>query len=113
MAQWNGQYTGNTHATKVQDNEEILRNAVIVFSEANSTEEKTAKGKIIYKLADKLLAVRLKFLRAKLYEAEPVIEEKVSEQNIQIEHLQQQIEKVRAEGVNGILTEFGVQELID
>ena len=111
MAQWNGQYTENSHATKVQDYEDVLRNAVKTFLETNSTEEKIVKEKAIHKLAERLLTARLKFLKAKLNDAEPVIEEKASKQKVQIEHLQQQIEKVRLEGINGILMEFGFQNL--
>jgi hypothetical protein len=91
MAQWNGQYTGNTPATKVKDLEELLNNAVKVFRDKSSVEEQVKKEKSIYKLVEKLLTARLKFLKAKLYDAEPVVEEKAKTKTIQIEHLQQHI----------------------
>jgi hypothetical protein len=112
MAQWNGQYTGNSHATKVKDLEELLVHAVSVFRDANSIEERTKKEKTIYKLVKKLLTARFKFLKAKLYEVEPVIEENAKERRVQIEHLEQYIEKMQTQGANGILIEFGVQDLV-
>ena len=113
MAQWLGQFTGRTHFTKVKDLEETLSHALDVFRTANSSEEKTKKGEAVQKLAAKLLTARLKLLKAKLYDTDPVIEEKVAERTLQIEHLQQQIEEVRVNGVNGILIEFGVQDLCE
>lgn len=106
MAQWNGQYTGNSHSTKVKDFEEMLSYAVAVYREC-SNEEKIIKEKAIYKIAEKFLTARLKLFRAKLNDAKPVIEEKERKQSIQIEHLQESIAKTQNEGINGILKEFG------
>lgn len=80
MAQWNGQYTGNSHLTKVEDLEATLRHAVTIFREASSSAESDTKGKAVRKLAEKLLSARLKFLRAKLYDAEPVLEKDTKKQ---------------------------------
>ena len=112
MAQWNGQFTGNTHLTKVQDLEQTLSHAVTVFREANSSAELPAKEKAVQKLAAKLLTARLKLLKAQLYDTEPVISDELSSRNKRIETLRQQEAKVRTDGVNGILIEFGVQDLI-
>src|ERR1700755_1725191 len=89
MAQWNGQFTGNTHATKVKDLEETLAHAVNVFREAESAEEIQAKGKSVRKLAEKLLNARLKFLKAKIYDAESILEKDEAKRAIQIENLRQ------------------------
>jgi gamma-glutamyl phosphate reductase len=113
MAQWNGQFTGNSHTTKVRDLEELLVHAVEVYNESSSIEEKTSKEKAIHKIAEKLLNARLKLLKAKLYDTEPVIEEKVKKQFVQIEHLQQKILKVQDAGVEGILEEFGLQNSVE
>ena len=112
MAQWNGQFTGNTHLTKVQDLEQSLRRAVIVFREADSSAERLTKEKRVQKLTVKLLTARLKLLKAQLYEAEPVISDDLSEKTKRIETLREQEAKVRAEGVKEILIEFGVKDLI-
>lgn len=113
MAQWNGQYTGNTHATKVSDLEETLSCAVKSFRETSSAEEIEAKGKSVRKLAEKLLSARLKFLKAKIYNAEPVSEKDETKQVVQIEHLRQHEAKIRNDGINGILIEFEVADLIE
>jgi ABC-type methionine transport system ATPase subunit len=112
MAQWNGQFTGNTHATKVKDLEELLVHTVNVFRDLSSDEERFKKEKAIHKIAEKLLIARLKFLKAKLYETEPVIEEKAKKKNVQIEHLQQRIEEMQTQGANGILIEFDLKDLV-
>jgi len=113
MAQWNGQYTGNSHATKIKDLEETLTHAVFVFREAGSAEEIQAKGKSVRKLAEKLLNARLKFLKAKIYDAEPVSERDEAKRAVQIENLRQHEAKARHDGINGILNEFKVADLIE
>jgi hypothetical protein len=112
MAQWYGQFTGNSHSTKVKDLEEMLNQAVNVYRKSSS-EEKITKEKAIHKIAEKLFTARLKLLKAKLYDAEPVTEEKEKRQTIQIEHLQQKILKVQEAGVEGILEEFGFQNSVE
>jgi hypothetical protein len=71
MAQWNGQYTGNSHATKVEDHENMLKHSVQVFDSCDQVQRVT-KGKAVKKLAAKVFNARLKMVRAKLYDAEPV-----------------------------------------
>ena len=111
MAQWWGQFTSKSHQTKVKDLEEALRHSVIVFREAGSSKESTTKEKAVCRLAEKLLTARLKFLKAKIYNAEPVIEENQMSQNKRMETLRKQETKVRSEGVNGILIEFDAKDL--
>ena len=114
MAQWMGQYTGNSHATKIEDLEATLHHAIIVFRDASESTKNQSKEKAVRKLAEKLLTARLKYLRARLYEAEPVIENKDEmRRRKRVETLRQQEAKVRVDGVNGILIEFGAQDLID
>jgi hypothetical protein len=112
MAQWYGQYTGNSHSTKVKDLEEMLIHAVNVYRES-SNEEKVTKLKAINKIAEKLLTARLKLLKAKLYDVEPVIAEKKENQSVQIKHLQEKIFNVQNAGLNGILEEFGFQNSVE
>jgi hypothetical protein len=113
MAQWNGQYTGNTHATKVLDLEGTLSHAISVFREADSAEESRTKEKAVRKLAEKLLSARLKFLKAKISDAAPVTEKDASHRNSRVDTLRRQEIKVRSDGVNGILAEFGVEDLVE
>ena len=111
MAQWLGQFTGNSHATKVKDLEETLVHAVTVLRQTSAPEEIQAKRKSVLKLAEKLLIARLKFLKAKIYAAEPVSDRNTSKQQNQLENLRQSESKVRSEGVEGILVEFGAENL--
>jgi hypothetical protein len=113
MAQWIGQYTGNSHATKVQDFEETLRHSITVYRETASYEERFSKRKAIKKLAEKLLNARLKFLKAKLYDAEPVKETDSKKRSSHTDNLHQHLEKVRSEDINGIFKEFDIEDLIE
>src|SRR5882762_1612725 len=65
MAQWTGQFSGFTHETKVQDIEHSLRHAIKTF-EAAPEAERIGKLKAIRHLSAKLLAARLKALRARI-----------------------------------------------
>ena len=111
MAQWNGQYTGNTHGTKVADLEDTLRHAVEVFKNS-SADVKSSKGKAVKKLAAKLLNARLKMLKAKLADTTPVEAKNWEKRRIQIEHLEIQEKQWTSSGVSGILSEFGVDKLV-
>lgn len=109
MAQWVGQYTGNTHTTKVRDLEETLENSIAKFRELKTDEEKLVKQKAIIKIAEKVLNARLKFLKAKIYDAEPVVEGKQSKL---VSNLKEQETILLEKGVNGILIEFDANDLI-
>lgn len=103
MAQWNGQYSGLTHETKVQDIEESLRLAVAAFDVASDS-QRPAKAKAIHHLAERLLAARSKALRARLPALrEPGAKRTTSDQAAQ---LQARDHELHAQGVAGILREF-------
>ena len=110
MAQWNGQYTGNTHGTKVADFESVLKNAVKVFK-ASSEELRSSKASAVRKLAGKVLTARLKMIKAKINELAPVESAKQEERRVQIEHLQASEAKIASDGIDGVLREFGASEL--
>ena len=112
MAQWNGQYSGNSHSTKVDDFEYMLRHAVAVSNQATSEELRHDKAKAVRKLAAKVLNARLKLIKAKRYEAEPFKSEEWSSKRTQIEHLTEKKTLYQSECVNGILREFSAKELI-
>lgn len=111
MAQWAWQFSGLSHATKVDDTELLLRHAVDAYRSADD-DDKTKKAKSVRKLAFKLLNARLKLVKAKRSNIEPVRSEDWAIRKIQIEHLIEIETRLTSEGVNGILAEFGAQELI-
>ncbi len=104
MAQWLGQYTGNTHKTKVQDIEKSLRKAVDAFKVA-AVYDKERKTKALLHLAKRLLRARHKMMRARialLTEGRPP-----SETSQKVAHLIAQEQELIKFGVSGILKEFG------
>ncbi|MBX3244837.1 MAG: hypothetical protein KF685_10310 [Acidobacteria bacterium] len=109
MAQWQGQFTGNSHATKVQDHEQLLKHAIEVI-EGTSDDRKYAKERSARKLAAKVLNSRLKMIRAQIYNTEPVSSEDWGDKRVQIEHLKERETLLEREGVEGILREFGFFE---
>jgi hypothetical protein len=64
MAQWRGQFTGLTHETKLADAEATLRTAVAAFRAAAPAKSK-AKAKAVRQLAEQVLRLRLKLLKAR------------------------------------------------
>ncbi len=112
IAQWNGQFTGNTHRIKAADDELVLEHAVGGFNTC-SEEMKPHKAKAIRKLAAKVMNARLKMIRAKLEEAMPVESHKWEAARTQVEHLKAAEAKLVSEGADGILREFGASELTE
>jgi hypothetical protein len=105
VAQWLGQFSGHTHATKVEDAEEALRHAVAAFRAAGAG-DRDRKAKSVRTLSARLLSARLKLLKARLAALEPVAEGR--EQSADgIEALRAREAQTRADEVNGILAEFG------
>ena len=111
MAQWNGQYTGNTHGTRVTDFEQTLRHAIDVFKTA-SDEMRSNNARAVKKLAAKVLNARLKMVKAKLSDTIPAKAEDLEKRIVQIEHLTILERNLQAAGVDGILIEFGMAELL-
>lgn len=107
MAQWNGQFSGLTHETKVQDIEASLRQAVVAYRGA-SVAERDSKAKAVRHLSKRLLAARLKALRARLSGLREPGKRRVRE--VQLMQLQTREHELLAEGVAGILKEFSFYE---
>ena len=103
MAQWNGYGSGATHETKVKVLEDSLRKAVQTFGLVPA-EERESTAKAIRRLSERLLAARLKVIRARIAA--------LAITNKHLEKLRSQEQEIQAEGVDGILIEFGVLERI-
>jgi hypothetical protein len=103
MAQWAGQFSGFTHETKVQDIEHSLRQAITTYK-ALPEAERDGKLKAIRRLSERLLAVRLKALRARISAlTEPGTR---SLDDAKAAHLRKREQELEAQSIDDILTEF-------
>jgi len=109
MAQWLGAYSGLTHETKMQDIEASLRKAVKAFAAASGL-ERDLKLENIRHLSERLLAARLKVLRAKI-SALAVTASKGAEIGKQMTRLERREQELQEQGIDGILAEFAVPNL--
>ncbi len=100
MAQWQGQFSGFTHETKVQDLENSLRQAV---RSAAQTRDDLNKRKAIWHLGERLLAARLRTLRAR----ESALRRPIVERDAAVQKLRTRRSELEQGGVKGILSEFG------
>ena len=107
MAQWNGQFSGLTHETKVQDIEAALRQAVTTFDAATGA-DRESKSKAVRHLSDRLHAARLKALSARLSALREPGQKHASDS--QVKQLQTREQALHAQGVAGILKEFHFHE---
>lgn len=106
MAQWLGQFSGNTHRTAVVDAQELMPHAVAAFVNASSA-ERPRKAKAVRPLAKRLLVVRTRFLEAQLSAAsDPPFDDALS----QVAKLEEALSALIAGGVTEILKEFGFHD---
>lgn len=109
MAQWNGQFSDLTHDTKVRDLEDTMRKAVESLRAA-ADEERMKKSRALRKLANRLLAARLRCIRARIAAQDrPEDNSPCAEA---IASLRQMETSYRSDGVDGVLREFGMDERI-
>ena len=106
MAQWLGQFSGDTHATRVADLEAALRHAVAALRRAAGTDAAGGKAKAVRQLAKRLLSARLRAARARLDAVTPLTSEQ-RESERELSALRSRESIIRAGGLAGILT-FGV-----
>ena len=109
MAQWRWQFSGLTHATKVEDLEATLGIAVMAYRAENPPLLREKKADAVRKLAARLLTARLKFLKARL----AATQSSTTAPEKSYQSLQQREAMVRIAGVQGILAEFGVPDAIE
>jgi len=106
MAQWLGQFGGNTHRTAVLHAEELLRHAVVALTRAASV-DKPKRTKGVRRLAKRLLAARIRFLKAQLGAAiSPATEDVLSQRAPEIARLELALASLTSAGIEQILTEF-------
>ncbi len=107
MAQWKGQFSGNTHETRAHDAEAALRLAAATFREAGSVGERERAAKQVCNLADRLLTARLQLLKSRIAKAsEPRMTGLSSAWGDGIDALRARETQAKSDGVRGILEEF-------
>lgn len=102
VAQWSGQFSGNTHASRVEDLEDSLRAAVHTLKAATADPERLTCMNDVRQLAEKLYKARIRLLRARLA-AEPP-----SGADLRHSGLERRLVTALEGGVSAILQEFGV-----
>jgi hypothetical protein len=76
--------------------------------------EKSKKAKSVRKLAKRLLAARVRFLKARLSAAtDPALEHVLAERAREIATVDQALSTLIARGVEAILKEFAPQEVVE
>jgi len=98
MAQWNGQFGGLTHETKVHDIEESLHKAVAALASATET-NRERKQKDVLHLSERLLVARLKVVHARI--------SRLTQTGKQVAGLRIKEQELLTASVDGILKEFG------
>jgi hypothetical protein len=124
MAQWLGQFTGRTHATRVADAEESLRHAVEALRVASTEDEAAQKLHAVHVFAEQVVALRLRVLRARIValSAHDRVDEGWRSPTTErappkrrgppaesIASLREREAHVLEVGVEGVLSEFGVE----
>ena len=109
MAQWLGQFSGNTHATRVADIEDAMRHAVAALRTAKGTDAAVSKAKAARRLAEQLFAARIRLLEVRLDAATPLTSEQ-SEARPHLDKLRSRIVAMQAEGVRRVLEEFEISD---
>jgi hypothetical protein len=102
VAQWSGQFSGNTHASRVDDLECSLRAAVLSLKAATPKPELLTCTNDVRQLAEKVLKARIRLLRARIA-AEPP-----SGAAPRHSGLERRLATTLEGGVSAILQEFGV-----
>jgi hypothetical protein len=100
MAQWKGQFSGRTHATKVRRLEKTLVVAVSALN-AIADNERGKKFKAVRNIATRLLSARLHMMKSRISAARERQEE------CSVAALRSREEIARVNGVEAILVEFG------
>ena len=106
MAQWIGQFSGHTHATKVGDLEESLHKAVTAMAGARDV-DRNRNAQAVRHLAERLVAARLKLLRAKIASAAELKYKNGVASSEPVPRLKNLARELEAKGVAGVLKEFG------
>ncbi|XZE18338.1 hypothetical protein SH449x_003627 [Pirellulaceae bacterium SH449] len=100
MAQWMGQFSGNTHLTRIQDREAQLRRAIDIYVSKEGQAERDSYNQTLIKFSERLLDARIKALRAQISSLDP------RDENIRVS-IETKIQRMTLRGIDAILEEFG------
>jgi hypothetical protein len=106
MAQWLGQFTGNTHATRIAELGAHLRHAIAAYRSSGDDATRRKRAKSIRNLAKRLAAARIRNIKAKLVSAE--LDEAQGKGIVDVGLLREELAHLEATGPEGILVELGV-----
>ncbi len=104
MAQWSGQFTGNTHLSKVQDREQQLQHAIEVYRTLESKTETEAQKQTVARFAKQLLDARIRATKARIVALDP------RDDNDRA-LAESKIDKLLNGGVSSILKEFAASDI--
>lgn len=104
MAQWSGQYNGNTHLSKVHDREAQLSDAVETYRKCETQSDRYARAQTVLRFADRLLIARLKAQRAQVAALDP-------RNTDQLEQAKRKLQHMRDTGLRGVLGEFAAADI--
>ena len=108
MAQWMGQFSGHTHATRVADAEALLRHGVEVFL---ASARDPAACRKVRKLAERAVRARIQSLKARIDAVTTASRPTEREERAgELARLQAEEADLRAGGADMLLLEFGVGE---
>jgi len=104
MAQWSGQFAGNTHLSKVRDLEQQLLYAVDVYRTLETQSEIELQAQVVLRFADKLLNARVRANKARIAALDP----RDTDDRTKGES---KTERILVDGVPAILKEFRVSDV--
>lgn len=102
MAQWMGQFSGKTHASKVAALEASLCTAVKSLARLESDRDQARIVKAVHALAQRLLSARLHLMKSRVVAATERLD------GPKMDALKAREAFAREAGVDGILVEFGL-----
>lgn len=109
MAQWKHQFSDKTHWSKVSDREKLLRHAVEVYRAMQAEDERAVQAKKVLRLAQRLLNARIRAKKARINQLGPRPWSR--ESSIAVAE-QATLEKLKSEGVQGILEEYRASDIL-
>ncbi len=104
MAQWMGQFSGETHKTKIEDRKAQLRQAIEVYRSTAGEEERRSQEKKVIRFAENLHQARLKGAKAVWAAWDPCDTEGLGRMLRKMEVLEQQ-------SIESVLKEFHVEDI--